>query len=47
VIPVVTGTAHKTGEHLFVVDPRRPAVPGVRLAMIESIALNGGDQLRS
>jgi proline racemase len=21
VIPVVTGTAHKTGEHLFVVDP--------------------------
>ncbi|MBL7252768.1 proline racemase family protein [Paractinoplanes lichenicola] len=28
VIPVVTGTAHKTGEHLFVVDPADPLFPG-------------------
>jgi len=28
VIPVVTGTAHKTGEHLFVADPADPLFPG-------------------
>jgi proline racemase len=28
VIPVVTGTAHKTGEHLFVVDPGDELLPG-------------------
>jgi proline racemase len=28
VIPVVTGTAHKTGEHLFVVDPADELFPG-------------------
>ncbi len=28
VIPVVTGTAHKTGEHLFVVDPADQLFPG-------------------
>lgn len=28
VIPVVTGTAHKTGEHLFVADPADQLFPG-------------------
>ena len=28
VIPVVTGTAHKTGEHVFVVDPTDDLFPG-------------------
>jgi proline racemase len=31
VIPVVTGTAHKTGEHLFVVDPADDLFPGFTL----------------
>jgi proline racemase len=31
VIPVITGTAHKTGEHLFVVDPADELVPGFLL----------------
>ena len=28
VLPQVTGTAHRTGEHLFTVDPHDPLVPG-------------------
>lgn len=28
VLPQVTGTAHRTGEHRFTVDPRDPLVPG-------------------
>ena len=28
VVPVITGTAHLTGEHTFVVDPRDALVPG-------------------
>jgi proline racemase len=28
VVPVITGTAHRTGEHTFLVDPRDPLVPG-------------------
>lgn len=31
VIPVVTGSAHKTGEHLFVVDPADELLPGFLL----------------
>jgi proline racemase len=28
VVPQVTGTAHRTGEHLFSIDPHDPLVPG-------------------
>jgi proline racemase len=28
VVPVITGRAHRTGEHVFVVDPHDPLVPG-------------------
>ncbi|MBD8019692.1 proline racemase family protein [Brevibacterium gallinarum] len=28
VLPVITGTAHRTGTHSFTVDPRDPLVPG-------------------
>lgn len=28
VLPQVTGLAHRTGEHTFVVDPADPLVPG-------------------
>jgi len=28
VIPQVTGTAYRTGEHLFSIDPHDPLVPG-------------------
>jgi proline racemase len=28
VVPQVTGTAYRTGEHVFVIDPRDPLVPG-------------------
>jgi proline racemase len=28
VVPQVTGTAYRTGEHTFVVDPADPLVPG-------------------
>jgi proline racemase len=28
VLPQVTGTAHRTGEHVFTVDPHDPLVPG-------------------
>jgi proline racemase len=28
VVPQVTGTAYKTGEHVFEVDPDDPLVPG-------------------
>jgi proline racemase/trans-L-3-hydroxyproline dehydratase len=28
VIPQVTGTASRTGEHLFSIDPHDPLVPG-------------------
>ena len=28
IVPVVTGLAHRTGEHTFVVDPTDPLVPG-------------------
>jgi len=33
VIPQVTGTAYRTGEHLFSIDPHDPLVPGVRAAV--------------
>ncbi len=28
VLPQVTGMAHRTGEHVFIVDPHDPLVPG-------------------
>ena len=28
VIPQVTGTAYRTGEHVFSIDPHNPLVPG-------------------
>jgi proline racemase len=28
VIPQVTGTAYRTGEHVFTIDPHDPLVPG-------------------
>ena len=28
VVPQITGLAHRTGEHTFVVDPADPLVPG-------------------
>jgi proline racemase len=28
VIPQVTGTAYRTGEHLFTIDPHDPLIPG-------------------
>ncbi len=28
VLPQVTGTAYRTGEHVFAVDPHDPLVPG-------------------
>ncbi len=31
VIPQVTGTAYRTGEHVFSIDPYDPLVPGFAL----------------